>query len=67
MSLAILFVDEMHIVGAHKFDAEFLGETHQHLVHLHLSRIHIMIGTGHGGLVALEFEVVIFAPDAFEP
>ncbi len=67
MGIGIVLVDEVHIVGANHLDAEFLRHLQQHLVHLLLALKGLMVSPRHGGLVALQFKVVVVAIDALEP
>ena len=67
MGIGIFLVDKMHIVGTHDLDVKFLGETHQRFVDLHLALIGLMIGTGNGCLVALEFQIIVITKDTLEP
>ena len=64
----VVFVDEVNIVGAYQFHIEFFREFYEHLIHFLLKRIYFEIGAlSRVCLVALEFEVIIFAKHTLEP
>ena len=49
--LGMLFVDKVHVVGAHQPDAIFLAVFDELLVHLQLQFVRLVIGTCYGSLV----------------
>ena len=55
VSLGMLFVYEVHVVGAHQTDAIFLAVFDKLLVHLQLQFVRFVVGTRYGSLVQLQF------------
>ncbi len=64
-----LFVYKVAVVGAHELHVEFLGQVHQHGVHLLLLGEGLAVGhlprVFH--FVALQLEVIVVTPEALEP
>ena len=67
VSLGMLFVHEVHVVGAHQSYAIFLAVFDELLVHLQLQLVRLVIGTRYGSLVQLQFQVIVFAENALVP
>ena len=67
VSLGVVLVDEVHIVGGHKLDAEFLRHTYQLLVHLLLQGVGVVVGALHGGFMALQLQIVVVAEYLLKP
>ena len=67
MRLGVVFVHEVHVVGTDQTDAVFRGQSAQMLVHFELHRIGFVVGPLDGGLVQLQFEVIVVAEEFFVP
>ena len=67
MGLAMLLLDEMHVVGSYEFDVILACKLYQILVHLLLSGIGVVGGIGLVGLVTLHLEVEVVAKEVLEP
>ncbi len=67
MRLGILLTCEMHIIGCHNLDAEFLAHIDKHLVDPLLLLVCVSVGVFLECPVALQFEIVVFPEYAFEP
>lgn len=61
--LGVVFVHEVHVVGTDQTDAVFRGQSAQMLVHFELHRIGFVVGPLDGGLVQLQFEVIVVAEE----
>ena len=67
VSLGMLFVYEVHVVGAHQTDAIFLAVFDKLLVHLQLQFVRLVVGTRYGSFVQLQFQIVVFTENALVP
>ena len=69
VGLGVVLVHEVAVVGADELHAVFLGEVHQHAVHLLLQGEGLAVGAdvGVGHLVAHQFQVVVVAEHALVP
>ena len=65
--LGVVFVHKVHVVGTDQTDAVFRGQSAQMLVHFELHRIGFVVGPLDGGLVQLQFEVIVVAEEFFVP
>lgn len=65
--LGIVFVHEVHVVGADHSDVVLRGQLAQVLVHVQLHGIGLVVGPLDGGLVELQFEVIVVAEDLLMP
>ena len=67
MGVGVGLVHEMHVVGGYYLDSEFVGHAQKLGVHFLLHRVGFLVGVGGGGLVALQFQVVVVAEGFFPP
>ena len=67
MGLGVVFVHEVHIVGADHPHTMFARQFAQVLVHLHLHRIGLMIGPVDRRLMKLKFQIVVVAEHLLVP
>ena len=67
VSLGVFLVDEVDVVGADKGDAILAAVLLQLGIDVELQVIDFVVGAGHGGLVELEFQIVVVAEYALVP
>ena len=67
VSFGILPIYKVHIVGCDQFDAMFMRQLYDHLVHLALFGIDGTIGSRIVRFMTLQFQIIILAKEIFEP
>ena len=67
MSFCIFFIDKMHIVCTHQFYVVLLRHFYQHLIHLLLQWISLLVGTGNSCFVSLQLKIIIFSEHFLKP
>ena len=65
--LGILLFDKMDVVGTYQFDAVLARHLDKVGIHLVLQDEGLVVGPRHGGLVALQLQVVVVAENPLEP
>ena len=63
----MLFFYEMRIVGANYLHSMFLSQINQDGIHLLLTDIDVHVSIGFVGLMALNFNIIIFSKNGFKP
>ena len=65
--LGVVLVHEVHVVGADHSDVVLRRQLAQVLVHVQLHGVGLVVGPLDGGLVELQFEVIVVAEDLLVP